>query len=214
MGRRWPRASLLRTVTVLFVVFALAAPVIAAGVGPRRGVLGDPGAGGGDPRRGAAGVLAVGAPPAERTLPRRAGWVAVPCLVALGLGCVLLPAGSGLAYRGGLPLIGMSSAGLISALQADGPLRRVLAWRPLVAVGLVSYGLYLYHWPVFVLVDRQRWDLPFWPCSGVKVAITAVADDRLVLPRRAADPRRRNACRRAAHWPSAWPARSPSRLSS
>ena len=27
---------------------------------------------------------------------------------------------------------------------------RALAWRPLVAVGRVSYGVYLYHWPIYL----------------------------------------------------------------
>ena len=35
----------------------------------------------------------------------------------------------------------MLSLGLILSLQSGGPLRAVLAWRPLVVVGLVSYGL-------------------------------------------------------------------------
>ncbi len=104
---------------------------------------------------------------------RRFGWLGVACLVVLGVACVTFPAGSGLAYRGALPLVGILSAGLILGLQAPGPLRRVLSARPLVAVGLVSYGLYLYHWPVFVLVDRQRWALPFWVLLAIKVAITA-----------------------------------------
>ncbi len=33
----------------------------------------------------------------------------------------------------------------------DGPLARVLAWRPLAALGLMSYSLYLWHFPIFEL---------------------------------------------------------------
>ena len=171
LARRWPRWTVLRTVAVLYVLSALAAPAIARVWGPDAAYWSTP-------ARASeilAGALlacwwstraASGGPPAAL------GWVAVPCLVALGAACVTLPAGSGLAYRGALPLVGVLSAGLILGLQVNGPLRRALSWRPLVAVGLVSYGLYLYHWPVFVLVDRQRWDLPFWALLGVKVAIT------------------------------------------
>ncbi len=117
----------------------------------------------------------MAARPADQQLGERRRAVivlGVVCLVTLGVACVTLPAGRGLAYNGGLPLIGLLSLGLLTSLQVDGPLRRVLSTRPLVAIGLVSYGLYVYHWPVFVLVDRQRWDLPFVVVLAIKLAIT------------------------------------------
>jgi peptidoglycan/LPS O-acetylase OafA/YrhL len=49
--------------------------------------------------------------------------------------------------------------------QARGLVRRVLANRALLAVGLVSYSLFLYH--VAVLVQVQRWDLP----AGTAIAL-------------------------------------------
>ncbi|MFT3853944.1 MAG: acyltransferase family protein [Ilumatobacteraceae bacterium] len=190
LARRRPGWSLLRTVAVLYVLSAAAAPVIAAVWGPDAAYWATPAR--------ASEILAgallacwrqaradeAGRPatrdgdrltPARIPSPRRAlaGWLGVGCLAVLGVACVTFPAGSGLAYRGALPLIGMLSAGLILGLQVDGPLRRLLSARPLVGIGAVSYGLYLYHWPVFVLVDRQRWALPSWSLLAIKVAITA-----------------------------------------
>lgn len=53
-----------------------------------------------------------------------------------------------------LPVVG--TAGLIVAIMAwpAGGVTRLLATRPMVAVGRLSYSLYLWHWPVFVLF---RW---------------------------------------------------------
>ncbi|MBO9714962.1 acyltransferase family protein [Sphingomonas sp.] len=53
-----------------------------------------------------------------------------------------------------LPVLG--TAGLIAVVVAlpGNPFARMLAWQPVVAIGLLSYSLYLWHWPVFVLF---RW---------------------------------------------------------
>ncbi|MGO1165888.1 MAG: acyltransferase family protein [Janibacter sp.] len=52
--------------------------------------------------------------------------------------------------------------------------QRVLAWEPLRRIGVVSYGLYLWHWPIVVFLNDQV--LP-WPPTGrvaVQVGLTAV----------------------------------------
>ena len=45
----------------------------------------------------------------------------------------------------------LGTALLLYAGQADGPATRLLTWRPLVGIGLISYSLYLWHWPVLSL---------------------------------------------------------------
>jgi hypothetical protein len=41
-------------------------------------------------------------------------------------------------------------------------------------LGKVSYGLYLVHWPVFVLLRQHGWDLTTWGGAAVALAITLV----------------------------------------
>jgi hypothetical protein len=41
-------------------------------------------------------------------------------------------------------------------------------------LGKISYGVYLYHWPIFVLIDRKAWDVPVGVSLAVKCALTLV----------------------------------------
>jgi lysophospholipase L1-like esterase len=57
-------------------------------------------------------------------------------------------------YRGGLVAHAVLSAVVILACTQPGPVRALLSLPPLRALGRISYGVYLYHWPVFVWMDR------------------------------------------------------------
>ncbi|HXA31793.1 MAG TPA: acyltransferase family protein [Acidimicrobiales bacterium] len=61
-------------------------------------------------------------------------------------------------YRGGFFLSALSAAAIIlAAVCAPGrPIARFLSLRLLVWIGSVSYGLYLWHYPVFVFVDSEE----------------------------------------------------------
>ncbi len=107
-------------------------------------------------------------------VPGRVSVLAPVCLGALTIGVVVFPTSSGPAYDGLLPLVAVVSGGLILGLQVDSPLRRALSCRPLVAIGLLSYGIYLVHWPVFVVVDSDRTGLAGPALTAVRLLITGV----------------------------------------
>ena len=61
-------------------------------------------------------------------------------------------------FRGGLALFSILSAIVIVACwtRSPGRLTRVLGSEPMRSIGVVSYGLYLWHWPVMVFLNEQR----------------------------------------------------------
>ncbi len=72
-------------------------------------------------------------------------------------------------YRGGFLVVALAAAAVIaSAAGTPGsPLARALSVAPLRLVGRVSYGIYLWHWPVQLIVTRGRTEL-----GGVALLVT------------------------------------------
>ncbi len=79
-------------------------------------------------------------------------------------------------YRGGFLVCGLCATAVIAAAvhPRRGPISVVLSFRPLRALGLISYGVYLYHWPLDVYLDRSRLGFGGWPLFGVRTAVTLV----------------------------------------
>lgn len=109
---------------------------------------------------------------ARRSLPPWCKWLAPFALVVMAVATVVTPAGHGWVFQGGLPLFSIVSALLIAGLQVPGLTRALVSVRPLVWVGQLSYGIYLFHWPVFVMLDEARTGLDGVSLVAVRLAVT------------------------------------------
>jgi peptidoglycan/LPS O-acetylase OafA/YrhL len=78
-------------------------------------------------------------------------------------------------YRGGLWLVALGSVAMILASLDTGPVSRVLSWRPFMALGLISYGIYVYHWPIFLWLDRDTTGIDGLPLAALRLSVTLVA---------------------------------------
>jgi len=58
-------------------------------------------------------------------------------------------------YRGGLVGVSLATGVLILAARQGSPVRVLLSAPPLVWVGRISYGLYLWHWPLFLALTPE-----------------------------------------------------------
>ncbi|MFM7252916.1 MAG: acyltransferase family protein [Ilumatobacteraceae bacterium] len=137
---------------VLAAVFVALAPVVGAVWGPDAAYWSTP-ARLGEILTGAALAMVTWCRGGAATsTPRRSTEaVAWAGLMAVTAAAVLLPPDSGPAYWGLLGVGSLATVAVLAGLrQADGALRRLLSARPLVALGRISYGVYLYHWPVFL----------------------------------------------------------------
>ena len=109
--------------------------------------------------------------------PRAAHWVSAGMLLALVILILLADFRSDWLYRGGFTLIAVGIGALIWVLtrHSIGPSHRILTSVPMRRLGEVSYGLYLWHWPVMVFLNPQRTGLDGVTLFVVRVLVTAGA---------------------------------------
>ena len=75
-------------------------------------------------------------------------------------------------YRGGFALHALLTALVIAAACAPTLNARLLAFAPLVALGRISYGVYLFHWPIFLWLSPERTGWSFAPLLALRLATT------------------------------------------
>jgi peptidoglycan/LPS O-acetylase OafA/YrhL len=87
------------------------------------------------------------------------------------------PAGvpSDFMFEGGFLAASLLCAIVIADVRReDSVLAVAFRWRPVVAIGLVSYGIYLWHWPVIVFATPSSTGLAGAELDAVRLAIIAV----------------------------------------
>lgn len=75
-------------------------------------------------------------------------------------------------YEGGLLAYAVVSGALVLSATVPGPVRTMLGFEPLRLLGVISYGVYLYHWPIFLLLDPGRTGLEGRTLFVARVAAT------------------------------------------
>jgi peptidoglycan/LPS O-acetylase OafA/YrhL len=109
---------------------------------------------------------------AQLRLPGAAG-----VLGGLGLVGVLVLFGlakdsDGWLYQGGFLLVAVVAVALVTGAARETAVARLLGLTPLRQVGLISYGLYLWHWPVYVALTPARLGYAGGRLLAVRIAVT------------------------------------------
>lgn len=116
--------------------------------------------------------MPIGVAQQKSTWPGVAVWVSLAVLLAMIAQTQWL---SDFYYQMGITLAALLSASLIGYLHLfeKTSLRRIFEYKPLVWVGAVSYGLYVWHFPIYQMVIS--WGLEGWYLLALGLLITFTA---------------------------------------
>ena len=123
-----------------------------------------------------AAAVACGLKVATRTGRLALNASAVAVAIVLGWFWSRTPDTSDWLYTGGFLFLALGVGLIIFCITQEGdepnPVRAVLAWTPLRALGLISYGVYLYHWPLYVLLNPERTGLTGMRLLALRLVVT------------------------------------------
>jgi peptidoglycan/LPS O-acetylase OafA/YrhL/lysophospholipase L1-like esterase len=107
---------------------------------------------------------------------KRLDLAAMVALGVLAIAWVTLDGQSELLYRGGFFVTEIAAAVLIAACvtRPESKVARLFAFAPLRALGTISYGVYLWHWPVYVVLTEERTHASGLALLTLRVAVTLV----------------------------------------
>ena len=99
-----------------------------------------------------------------------AGWLAI---LVLGYMWTNFSITESFAYRGGFLLNALLTSLVIMAIiSRRGIIDRVFNWPPAIWVGVLAYGLYIYHFVIFLWLTPERTGLDPWPNLALRLAVT------------------------------------------
>jgi peptidoglycan/LPS O-acetylase OafA/YrhL len=128
---------------------------------------------------GAALALVLRSRPRARRLEGQWGLslLATVGAVVLGWSVVNATGQSPWLFRGGTALVALGVAAIIACVvqHPRSVHARALSIAPVRYVGRISYGLYLWHWPVFVALNHARTGLLGWKLLALRLAVTFAA---------------------------------------
>jgi len=173
--RRWSRGALLGATLILAAASAIWMGVVAHHFGSNRAYLGT------DTRAwelllgGAAAMIwppgrapapgSVAAPGSGGRHGRLWSWLTALGVCGVALGTMHAGGPPGWIWDGGLVAIAACAIVVVvgTMMARDGLVARVLALAPLRWLGVISYSLYLWHWPAIVLMTTDTTGLSGWP---------------------------------------------------